>query len=309
MSIEDRIISVVDSARSSVVGIVTPRGVVIDEWLNAIPMRGFGTGFLVSNDVVVTANHVVQNLESVEVMSPGGDVTVGEVVGADPEYDVALVRARGLSGARPIVLGDSDKLRVGEVVLAMGYPLGLLDQPTVTMGVISAVGRTISTPVGVMEGLIQTDAAINPGNSGGPLINLRGEVVGMNTAIVMGAQGIGFAVPINLVKLVIEEITRFGRVIKPRLGIYGTEISRSLSRYYRLGTDKGILVVKVLPGSPADDVGIRQGDVIIAIDDVELGSVTQLKIYVTKKYIEGVREFNLTLMRGRTRYRLRVELP
>ncbi|WP_243666306.1 S1C family serine protease [Vulcanisaeta sp. JCM 16159] len=130
----------------------------------------------------------------------------------------------------------------------------------------------------------------------------------MNTAIIAGAQGIGFAVPINLVKLTIDEILRFGRVVRPRLGIFGTDINKPLARYFRLPVEKGVLVVKVLPGSPADDAGIRQGDIITAIDDEELSSIVQLKVHMTRKFIEGNRAFDLTIVRGRTRYRIKVSI-
>jgi len=137
---------------------------------------------------------------------------------------------------------------------------------------------------------------------------LDGEVIGVNTAIIAGAQGIGFAIPINLVKLSVEEILRFGRVIRPRLGIYGVDLNKPMAKYFRLPVDRGILVAGVIPGSPADDAGIRQGDVITAIDDEELTSIVQLKVHLAKKFMEGNRLFNLTIVRGRTRYRVRVEI-
>lgn len=140
------------------------------------------------------------------------------------------------------------------------------------------------------------------------MLNLDGEVVGMNTAIIAGAQGIGFAVPINLVKLTIDEILKFGRVVRPRLGIYGVDLSKPMARYFRLPVDRGVLVVGVLPGSPADDAGLRQGDVITVIDDEELSSIVQLKVHLARRFIEGNRVFDLTVVRGRTRYRIKVSI-
>ena len=305
--IESRITDIVNEMRSSVVSIITTR-LMVDEWLNATPVRGVGTGFFIDNEHVVTANHVVQDATELIVVTPSGDEYDGELLGRDPEFDAALIRVGNAHSVKSVKLGDSDKLKVGQMVIAMGYPLGLLGEPTVTLGVISAISRSIRTPVGVLEGLIQTDAAINPGNSGGPLLNLDGEVIGMNTAIIAGAQGIGFAVPINLVKLTIDEILRFGRIVRPRLGIYGIDLNKPMAKYFKLPVDKGVLVVGVVPGSPADDAGIRQGDVITAIDDEELSSIVQLKVHLTKKFIEGVSTFDLTVTRGRTRYRIKVSI-
>ncbi|GAB6948338.1 trypsin-like peptidase domain-containing protein [Vulcanisaeta sp. JCM 16161] len=305
--VESRIIDIVNEMKSSVVSIITTR-LMVDEWLNATPVRGLGTGFFIDNRHIVTANHVVQDATELVIVTPEGDEYEGELLGRDPEFDAALIRVEGARSVKSVKLGDSDKLKVGQMVIAIGYPLGLLGEPTVTLGVVSAIGRSIRTPMGVLEGLIQTDAAINPGNSGGPLLNLDGEVVGMNTAIIAGAQGIGFAVPINLVKLTIDEILKFGRVVRPRLGIYGVDLSKPMAKYFRLPVEKGVLVVGVLPGSPADDAGIRQGDVITAIDDEELSSIVQLKVHLARKFIEGNRVFDLTVVRGRTRYRIKVSI-
>ncbi|MFP3302551.1 MAG: trypsin-like peptidase domain-containing protein [Caldivirga sp.] len=294
--IRELIPGVVNKVSSSIVAIMTA-GAVIDEWLNVVPIRGFGTGFAVDKHYVATASHVVSQPGEVSVVTSDGDLLEAEVVGADPEVDTAVLRVDG--DLTPIKLGDSDKLMVGEPVIAIGYPLGLMNQPTATFGIVSALGRTIKVGEIMLEGLIQTDAAINPGNSGGPLVNLDGEVVGINTAIVAGAQNIGFAVPINLAKLSINDLMSRGYVRKPRIGIYGVDVNRVLARQYRLPVDRGVLVVHVQPYSPAEEAGLRRGDVITNIDDVELTSIVKLKTYLYSRYAEGKREFKLRLIRGR----------
>ena len=308
-SLEETIINVVKNIRNSIVGVIVEKMFIDEYLLEPIPAKGFGTGFVIDDfGHIVTASHVIQQAQVVHIVSPEGDILEAQVLGIDPEVDVAVLKVRPTPDMKPIRLGDSDRLSIGQIVLAIGYPLGLMDQPTVTMGVISALGRTIRTPIGILEGLIQTDAAINPGNSGGPLVNLQGEVIGINTAIVAGAQGIGFAIPINLARLSIEEIIKRGRVIKPKIGIYGVDINRLIARSYGLPVSRGVLVIYVVPNSPADLVGIKPRDVITHIDDIELQSVTQLKSYLFKKYVEGVNKFTLTIVRGKTRYKIRIEV-
>lgn len=295
-NMRDLIPGVVNKVSPSIVAIMTA-GAVIDEWLNVVPIRGFGTGFAVDRHYVATASHVVSQPGEVSIVTSDGDLLEAEVVGTDPEVDTAVLRVDG--DLTPIKLGDSDKLMVGEPVIAIGYPLGLMNQPTATFGIVSALGRTIRVGEVMLEGLIQTDAAINPGNSGGPLVNLDGEVVGINTAIVAGAQNIGFAVPMNLARLSINDLISKGYVRKPRIGIYGVDVNRVLARQYKLPVDRGVLVVHVQPYSPAEEAGLRRGDVITNIDDVELTSIVKLKTYLYSRYAEGKREFKLRLIRGR----------
>ncbi len=295
-NMRDLIPGVVNKVSPSIVAIMTA-GAVIDEWLNVVPIRGFGTGFAVDRHYVATASHVVSQPGEVSIVTSDGDLLEAEVVGTDPEVDTAVLRVDG--DLTPIKLGDSDKLMVGEPVIAIGYPLGLMNQPTATFGIVSALGRTIRVGEVMLEGLIQTDAAINPGNSGGPLVNLDGEVVGINTAIVAGAQNIGFAVPMNLARLSINDLISKGYVRKPRIGIYGVDVNRVLARQYKLPVDRGVLVVHVQPYSPAEEAGLRRGDVITNIDDVELTSIVKLKTYLYSRYAEGKREFKLGLIRGR----------
>lgn len=234
-------------------------------------LEGLGSGVIIDKrGYVLTNNHVVEGATRIQVTVPGRSPVKGELVGADPASDLAVIRIRGrdLPVAR---LGDSTRLKVGEPVVAIGNPLGF--DNTVTTGVVSALGRTI--PVEEegrtirLEELIQTDASINPGNSGGPLLNARGEVVGINTAIVQEAQGIGFAIPIHLAREVVENLIRYGRVL--RLGIAGTEITPQTARIIEADTGikvpvkNGIFVAGVEEGSAADRAGIRPGDIIVAV--------------------------------------------
>lgn len=296
INLRELIPNIVNKVSQSIVAVMTA-GAVIDEWLNVVPVRGLGTGFAVDRRYVVTASHVITQSGEVSVVTSDGDLLEAEVVGADPEVDTAVLRVEG--DITPIKLGDSDKLMVGEPVVAVGYPLGLMNQPTATFGIVSALGRTIKVGDMVLEGLIQTDAAINPGNSGGPLLNIDGEVVGINTAIVAGAQNIGFAIPINLARLSIIDLINKGYVRKPRIGIYGIDINKVLARRYRLPVDRGVLVVKVQPYSPAEEADLRVGDVITSIDNVDLSSIVRLKTYLYSRYAEGKRDFTLKVVRGR----------
>ena len=225
--------------------------------------RGAGSGFIIRSDgYIMTNNHVVEKADDIVVRLKDGRSFKGRVVGRDNFSDLALVKvdAKDLPIAK---LGDSDKLRPGDWVIAIGSPLGL--EQTVTLGIVSALGRTVSNIRAVQ--LIQTDAAINPGNSGGPLLNIRGEVVGINTAIRGDAQNIGFAIPVALAKDVAEQLLDTGRVRHPYLGIYMQELNPRLSASLGLERDlKGVLVAQLAPNSPALKSGLRAGDVLTSLD-------------------------------------------
>ena len=173
-------------------------------------------------------------------------------------------------------LGDSDKLRVGQRVYAIGNPFGLAGGPTVTSGVVSAVNRTIEAQRGLLENLVQTDAAINPGNSGGPLVNLEGEVIAINTAIIPFAQGIGFAIPVNSAKACTGEMITTGVSERPWLGVIGLSLTDGIARYYDLPVDRGVLVSKVVEDSPADRSGIVAGDIILRLDSAPVYHIEDL---------------------------------
>ncbi|HEX7142360.1 MAG TPA: trypsin-like peptidase domain-containing protein, partial [Nitrososphaeraceae archaeon] len=181
-------------------------------------------------------------------------------------------------------LGDSDNLKVGQIVIAVGNPFGLTGGPTVTTGIISSLNRNIEFEDGVLE-LVQTDAAINPGNSGGPLVNTNGEVIAINTAKIPYAHGIGFAVPVNTAKTILQQLIKNGKVNRPWLGITTLKITSRIARYYRLPTNEGALVVKVEEYSPASDSGIRPGDIIEEIDEKRIEDITELSSRIKNKNV------------------------
>ena len=237
---------------------------------------GTGSGFVLdARGFVVTNDHVVRGARSVAVALPDGDEVEASVVGEDPLTDVALLRVDGrrLPAAR---LGDSAALKVGQFALAIGNSLGLPGEPTVSFGVVSALGRPLPGTDFIFEGLIQTDAPINPGNSGGPLANLDGEVIGVNTAVVPFAAGVGFAVPSNTVRSIAEQIRSVGRVVRPWLGISAVPLTPALARRFNVGRTEGILVAEVARRGPAERAGLRPGDVLLVLASRPVRSLKEL---------------------------------
>jgi serine protease Do len=228
--------------------------------------RGQGSGFIISRDgYILTNNHVVGNVDRMTVTLPDGRTfTNAKVIGTDPDTEVALIKIPGTDF--PIVrFGDSDQLAVGDWVLAIGNPFGLAS--TVTAGIVSATKRTVG--IAAYESLLQTDAAINPGNSGGPLLDLSGQAVGINTAIVSesgGYMGIGFAIPINMARRIAEQLRATGHVIRGYLGLYGQDVTPEIAQILKLAQPQGILVAQVEPNSPAGRAGLRRGDVILQMN-------------------------------------------
>jgi serine protease Do len=235
--------------------------------------RSLGSGFIVDREgYIVTNNHVIENAEEITVKRSNGKEYKATVVGRDPNTDLALIRIKGASDLVPLSMGDSDNLQVGSWVVAIGSPFGL--EQTVTAGIVSAKGRTIGA--GPYDDFIQTDASINPGNSGGPLINMNGEVVGVNTAIVASGQGIGFAIPVNLAKGIVEQLKANGKVVRGWLGVGIQDLSDDLSEYYGVKDKKGVLVTQVYRGDPADKGGIKSKDIITAVDGKKVASSREL---------------------------------
>jgi serine protease Do len=209
---------------------------------------------------------VVEDADQIKVKLANGKEYDGKVIGRDPKTDLALMKVEGSSDLHPLTLGNSDDLKVGSWVVAIGSPFGL--EQTVTAGIVSAKGRVIGS--GPYDNFIQTDASINPGNSGGPLINMRGEVIGINTAIIASGQGIGFAIPINMAKEIVPQLQEKGHVTRGWLGVSIQEVTPELAKSFDLKEKKGALVAQVVSGSPAEKAGIEQGDVIVEFDGKEV---------------------------------------
>jgi serine protease Do len=225
--------------------------------------RSLGSGFIIDRDgYIVTNNHVVEDADQIKVRLAGGQEYDAEVVGRDPKTDLALIKISGTEKLTPLPMGNSDDLRVGSWVVAIGSPFGL--EQTVTAGIVSAKGRIIGS--GPYDDFIQTDASINPGNSGGPLINLKGEVVGINTAIVASGQGIGFAIPINMARDIVSQLKNSGEVTRGWLGVGIQDLTPELAEYYKVEGQSGVLVTHVFPGDPADKGGIKPNDIITSVD-------------------------------------------
>ena len=246
-----------------------------------VPQQGSGSGVLIDNSgLVLTNEHVIHGATEITVTFQNDESYSAFVKGADPISDIALLQIkfndRDNSDMQPAILGDSDKLRIGEPVIAVGSPYHF--QQSVTYGVISARGRNLSDQSKDFQDLLQTDAAINPGNSGGPLVNLKGEVIGINTAIIPYAQGIGFSIPINTVKNIVSQLLENGKVIRPYIGISIQDLNRHLAEYLRYdGILKGAVIIGIAKGSPADDSDLRPKDIILKADGKDLSSSEELR--------------------------------
>lgn len=248
---------------------------------------GLGSGVIVSEEgYILTNNHVVERADDIRVILYGGDELEAEIVGTDPASDIAVLKVER-ENLQAIPMGDSEQIRTGEMVLAIGSPLSQDFAHTVSKGIISASGRT-GLDLNVFENYIQTDAAINPGNSGGALINLDGELIGINTAIASrsgGSQGIGFAIPVNMARDVMEALITDGRVSRGYLGIsFGGEVDATMARALGLENPGGVIVGEVVPDGPADEAGLQDGDVIVRLDGEEFDSWTDFRVAIgTKK--------------------------
>ncbi len=292
---EAAVLDVVAKVSQSVVNINTVR-LLQDVFYRVVPIKGMGSGTIIdSKGYVLTNNHVIEGAEKIEVTLTSGEVLAGKLAGVCATSDIAVIKVES-TGIPAADLGDSDKLKVGQRVFAIGNPFGLAGGPSVTAGVISAVNRSIRSERGVFEGLVQTDAAINPGNSGGPLVDVQGRVVAISTAIIPFAQGIGFAIPINSARMCSEEIVLHGKVVRPWVGVSGLSVTREIADYYSLAVDSGVLVAEVVPRGPAQGAGMDKGDVIVGLDDSRIRSVEELQKEVKKRKIGD--KIRLLVVRG-----------
>jgi serine protease Do len=235
--------------------------------------RSLGSGFIIDKEgYILTNNHVVEKASAIKVKLKDGKEYDAKIVGRDSKTDIAVIKITTKNGVTVAPIGDSDKLEVGEWVLAVGNPFGL--EHTVTAGIVSAKGRVIGQ--GPYDDFIQTDASINPGNSGGPLFNLKGEVVGINTAIVSGGTGIGFAIPINLAKSLLPQLKSKGKVVRGWLGVVIQKVTPELAKSFNLNESEGALVSDVLEDSPASKADVHRGDVIVSFDGHQIKDMEQL---------------------------------
>lgn len=262
--------------------------------------RGNGSGFVITPDgYILTNSHVVHGATRIEVTLPDGQHYGAELIGDDPDTDLAVVRIHA-PHLVPAKLGDSQSIKVGQLAIAIGNPYGF--QYTVTAGVVSALGRSLRAKSGrLIDNVIQTDAALNPGNSGGPLVNSRGEVIGVNTAVILPAQGICFATAINTAKLVAAALIQNGEITRGYIGVAGQTVPlhRRLVRFHNLEAESGVLVVSLEPESPARRAGLVEGDVIIGFNGQTIGSIDDLHKHLTGERVGVPSE--LTVLRGSER--------
>jgi serine protease Do len=235
--------------------------------------KSLGSGFVISEDgYILTNNHVVDGADEIKVKFDNGKELRGELKGSDAKLDLALIKVTSDEKLSVASLGDSDAIEVGEWVMAIGNPFGLSE--TVTAGIVSAKGRVIGS--GPYDDFIQTDASINPGNSGGPLFNSKGEVIGINAAIIAGGQGIGFAIPVNMAKSIIDQLREKGKVVRGWIGVSIQPVTKELADSFGLAGEKGALVSEVLPESPAEKGGVKSGDIIVSFDGKEIKEMNDL---------------------------------
>ncbi len=302
---ENVLLGAVDKASKSVVNIASVR-MMQDQLFRVFPVEGVGSGVIIDAEGrILTNNHVIDDAERLKVTLADGRVLRGKVIGSDETTDLAVIKVEADSPLPVAELGDSSALKAGQIVLAIGNPFGLTGGPAITAGIVSSLDRSIQTRAGVLE-LIQTDAAINPGNSGGPLVNTKGQVVAINTANMPYAQGIGFAVPVNTAKEILKELVEHGKVRRPWIGVASIKMTPRVARYYGLPSAEGVLIAGVEPYSPADDAGLRRGDVIEQVDRERIEDPSQIASAVRKKKANDT--VNITVNRYGRQFQVGVQV-
>jgi serine protease Do/serine protease DegQ len=278
-----------------------------DRFFEGMPRRrqnSLGSGVIIDKSgLILTNNHVIKDADEISVKFANKQEAKGNVVGTDPRTDLAVIRVSTKENLPVATLGNSDTLQVGEWAIAIGNPFGL--DHTLTVGVVSATGRS-EVGIATYENFIQTDASINPGNSGGPLLNIHGEVIGINTAIVATAQGIGFAIPVNIARKVMEDLVKKGKVTRGWLGVGIQPLTSELAKSFGVATGEGVLVNQVMPGSPAESAGLRSGDVIVDVDGKPIKDARALQRIIAETEIG--KPIELTVLRGKERRTVKVQV-
>ena len=305
MGFDETVTSAVEKVIPSVVNISEVKNIK-DAYMHVHPVPGVGSGFVIDKDGFILTNaHVILGSSEITVTLEDGRSFPGKVKGIDTIMDLAVLKIDAKYLPVPEMAKDND-LKIGQMAVAIGSPLGLMGGPTVTAGVVSALNRSIQTEITYMEGLIQTDAAINPGNSGGPLISSSGVVIGVNSAIIPFAQGIGFAIPIQPALWIAEQLRDHGEIVRPWISMNAMDVNPKLVAFYNLPTDKGVVITNVVPGSEAEKSGIEMADIIIKMDDIDINNVRDM-IKVMNKHKVGSK-INMDLFRGQEKVQLEVIL-
>ena len=297
-TVEQELLDAYSQAVVGAVDAVGPSVVTVELGRGAGPRAqgGQGSGFVITPDgLILTNSHVVHKADSIHVLMADGRRLPAALIGEDPDTDLAVIRATA-SDLPALKLGNSQSIRVGQLVVAIGNPLGF--SATVTAGVVSALGRSLRSRSGrLMDDIIQTDAALNPGNSGGPLVNSRGEVIGVNTAVISGAQGLCFAIASNTAQYVVGRLIRDGWIRRSYIGVAGQNgaVARQIVRFYGLSVSTGVVVVTIEPSSPASKSLLQEGDIIIGLAGEDVSSIDRLHRLLNEQRIG--QEVRLTVIR------------
>jgi serine protease Do len=279
-----------------------------DRFFEGMPRQhrqtSLGSGVIIDKGgLILTNNHVIKDADEITVKFANKQEAKGKIVGTDPKTDLAVIRVSTKEDLPVVALGNSDALHVGQWAIAIGNPFGL--DHTLTVGVISATGRS-EVGIAAYENFIQTDASINPGNSGGPLLNIRGEVIGINTAIVASGQGIGFAIPVNMARKVMDDLVKKGKVTRGWLGVGIQPLTPELAKSFALSADEGILVNQVMPKSPAEAAGLKTGDLILSVDGRPVKDPRELQRIIAETEIGKSLDF--TILRDKTKQTVKVQV-